>query len=894
VDALPGESSREAMAFSRALQLSAALSPPQLPARLAEDNRNRDDEFLDARESEAVGWRRHLADLLAEEEAHGRFFLLLPVFLGLGAILWLSLAASPPAGLGLVSLPLIIAAATCNRAGRRGWSCALMASGLILAGTGLAQVESLRNDTIVLDTPVTTQIEGLVEKREAAAGGRWRYTVRILTTAAPVITRPPERAVLLSRTAHQPFETGTRIAGRARLSPPSGPALPGLADFAFSAYFQGIGAVGFFYGSPQKVGIGTHEHWSTRILGKLYELRSDIGTRIRAIVPGDAGAFAAAIVTDERRAIWEKTIEALRVAGLAHIVAISGLNMALAAGIFFVGARVLLSLFSGFAQRFPVKKIAALGALAMVTAYYLISGFGVSAERAYVMMVIMLASVLFDRPSISLHNVALSALVILVLSPSAVLGPSFQMSFSATAALVAGYAAWSSLHGDPHDPLAARRPAVLAATAALSSMVAGVVLTSLIGALSTSIFSVSHFHRVATYGLAGNLAAMPIISLIVMPFGMLAMLLMPFGLEAPFLKLMGFGVEMVISVAETVASWGGDVPVGRQHGWFLPVASLGFLLLVLLRTRLKLLGLPVIAAALILSFWTDNAARPSLLVSDDASLVALIDGQTAATNRKTPPDFIYGQWQNALMIDRTLAPIMPRRTTAAKTQDLPPDPLKSAPARPAADAAPSRQMATDADADKPASEIAADIRAVAPEESNPAGTSDADALQLNSGRTETGASPRKPPDPPLTKQQLREAATAMDKAMTSAPPGQFTCIAGLGCFARSREKVRIATIEDPRYAGTACDTADIVIAARARFETCRSGALILTGTTLRKTGSLEIRFAGSTRRLDWQATGASLGNKRPWSIHRTYDWRRRIHDDTLPQPVASLLSDSGG
>lgn len=882
VDVSPGESSREAMAFSHGLRLPAAISP-QLPARLAEDNRDLDDEFLDARESEHSSWRQRLASLVVEEEAHGRLFLLVPVFIGLGAIVWLSLAEPPPAGFGLLALPLIMTAIVLGRAGRRSVSLALMMPGLICAGAGLAQIESLRNHTTILDTPVTTQIEGLVERREAAAGGRWRYTVRILTTGTPVIARAPERATLLSRTAHEAFETGTRISGRARLSPPSGPALPGLADFAFSAYFQGIGAVGYFYGSPQKVGTEAHDTWSTTILGKLFELRSDIGTRIRAVVPGDAGAFAAAIVTDERRAISEKTIEALRVAGLAHIVAISGLNMALAAGIFFVGARMLFSLFAGFAQRFAVKKIAAVGALAMVTAYYLISGFGVSAERAYVMMVIMLASVLFDRPSISLHNVALSALVILVLTPSAVLGPSFQMSFSATAALVAGYAAWSSLHGDPHNPLAARRPALLAATAALSSMVAGVVLTSLIGALSTSIFSVSHFHRVATYGLAGNLAAMPIISLIVMPFGMLAMLLMPFGLEAPFLKLMGFGVQLVITVAETVAGWGGDAPVGRQPGWFLPLASLGFLILVLLRTRLKLLGVPVIAAALILSLWPDNAARPSLLISEDASLVALIDGTTAATNRRTPPDFIYRQWQNALMIDKTLAPIMPRRNT---TSEVSPSGTARATYSPSGAIA-AESHAVKAAPETPTSTSAADHGDFPLEEPPPTNASKATAS--------TAASPpRKAPAPPLTTQELRAAAGAMVDAIDGAPPGQFTCIPRVGCFASSLERVRIAVIEDPRYAGTACDTADIVIAARSRFETCRSGALMLTEVSLRKTGALEIRFAGSTRIPDWTASGASTGNARPWSVHRTYDWRRRIFDETLPQPVVELLSDSGG
>ncbi|MGG2477763.1 ComEC/Rec2 family competence protein, partial [Rhizobium sp. BR5] len=63
-----------------------------------------------------------------------------------------------------------------------------------------------------------------------------------------------------------------------------------------------------------------------------------------------------------------------------------------------------------------------------------------------------------------------------------------------------------------------------------------------IGGLSTAIYSVEHFQRVTTYGLFANLAAMPLMSLIVMPFGLIAMLLMPFGLDAPFLKVMGFGM----------------------------------------------------------------------------------------------------------------------------------------------------------------------------------------------------------------------------------------------------------------------------------------------------------------------------------------------------------------
>ncbi|MDJ1634446.1 ComEC/Rec2 family competence protein [Rhizobium rhizogenes] len=280
-------------------------------------------------------------------------------------------------------------------------------------------------------------------------------------------------------------------------------------------------------------------------------LRNSIGDRIRRTLPGDTGAFAAALVTDERRAISEATTEALRTAGLTHIIAISGLNMALSAGIFYVGLRYVLSLFFGVAQAWPTKKIAAFGALVTVTAYYLISGFGVSAERAFIMMAIMLIAVLFDRPSISLRNVALSAIIILVLSPSQVLGPSFQMSYAATLALVSGYTLWTRRR---HRETVFSRFRILRPLFFISRFFGGIASTSFLGGASTAIFSIEHFHRLATYGLAANLAAVPIVSFIVMPFGMAAMLLMPFGLDAPFWQVTGKGLELVIGIATTVAA----------------------------------------------------------------------------------------------------------------------------------------------------------------------------------------------------------------------------------------------------------------------------------------------------------------------------------------------------
>jgi len=778
--------------------------------------------------------------MLAEEIAHGHGFLFVPVVIGAGAVCWFVLPESPAFRPFFLAFCALTALATVTRHRAGGVGLLLPGAALFLGGMMLAELEAWRRDTIILDSPVTTELTGAVERREVDADGRWRYIVRVERTANPEVRRPPERVSLLARARHEPVGTGETIGGRVRISPPSGPALPGLNDFAFSSYFDGIGAVGFFYGVPKKeAGQAPSPGFAAELESRLFALRSAIASRIREAVPGDAGAFAAAIVTDERRAISKETTEALRLSGLAHIVAISGLNMALAAGIFFVGVRTALSFFTGFAQAYAIKKIAAFGALAMATAYYLISGFGVSAERAYIMMAVMLTAVFFDRPSISLRNVALSALIIIAISPSEILGPSFQMSFAATVALVAGYALWKH-RADKRDPepLPFRHPVVTPVLASWN-FAAGVFVTSLIGGISTAIFSVEHFHRLATYGLAANLAAMPVISFLVMPAGLVGMLLMPFGLDAPFLKLMGLGLEAVIAIARHVAAWGGDVGIGRQHPWFLVVATAGFLLLTLLRTRLRLVGIPLLAVALLLS-WEERAKPlPDLLVSEDGTIVALVNGETVATNRTRPSDFTYDQWKRALLVSDPIKPEMSPSSDKAsdKLPAKPPD--RPPPAKPRAGNA---------------------------------------SAQKTGERAE------------LTSEETEAARAGIKKA----PVGRFICTPRAWCAARTEEGVVVAAVEDGRYAGAACDVATIVIAPRARFDRCRSGALMVDGKTLRKTGALEVSLNGAKSIQHWQIHAAMAGQDRPWTRHRHYDWRNRTFDMSLPEPLRSLISDSGG
>lgn len=786
---------------------------------------------------------------LRREHDHGHFFHFVPVFLGTGAVLWFCLGQPPPtvalallccAGIG-VSLLL----AGCNPIGCRLTTVAAF----VLAGMLLADLEARRSATTMLDSGVTTVVAGVVERREAGANGEWRYVVRLTSTAEPRLRRAPERVSLLARGKGPPAMLGDLLTGRARLSPPSGPALPGLNDFSFASYFDGIGAVGFFLGAPRGLGPGPGEEslWAVSER-QLFSVRDGISNRIRSVIGGDPGAFAASIITGERRSMSRDATEALRLSGLAHITAISGLNMALASGIFFVGLRMALSLLPGLAQAVPIKKIAAAGALLAAFAYLMISGYQVSAVRAFLMTAIMLVAVLFDRPAISLRNLALAAIVIIATTPSAVMGPSFQMSFAATAALIAGYAAWRA-RPRRGTSLQLTFPGVRLLGEG-GKLVAGTFLTSLIGGLSTAIFAIAHFHRLAPHGLEANLAAMPIISILVMPAGLIAMLLMPFGLDAPFLMIMGIGLEWVLVIAHGVAGWGEAIGFTRMPGWFLPVASIGLLLMTLLRSWLRHAGSVLLAAVIAAAALAPRTPPADVLIAEDGRLVGLrLSPQSLATNRTRPPRFIFEQWQAALGTGEHLSP-----TDLGK----------------AADGVPA--------AETPATAPSA-VSAAPPVKSAPQAT---------------------PPGrqvPRWSEGELRKARERMRTALKQVGEGRFACEGKSWCVARLGSGWTIATVEDAAFVGGACDVADIVVSARrVAFPSCRSGARLFTAETLRSSGAVELSL-GDRKAREMRGIASFSGDYRPWSVHRLYDWRSdSFQADPVPDGAvpSAPAGDAGG
>jgi len=373
---------------------------------------------------------------------------------------------------------------------------------------------------------------------------------------------------------------------QARLSPPRAPLRPGSYDFARDLYFQGIGATGLAVGEIKITAPPRRPSLWLMYASVIETMRDGIDRRIRAAVPGDAGSIASALITGKRDAISATLNEAMYISSLAHVLSISGYHMAVVAGVVFFLVRAVLALIPGFALRRPIKKWAALAALAAATFYLLLSGAEVATQRSYYMTAFVLGAVLIDRQALTLRTIGAAAILVLLLAPEAVIHPSFQMSFAATLALIAAYERglpWKTKYAD--TPLGAR--------IALWGVyeIAGLIFASLIAGLGTTPYAAYHFHRMAPYGVLANLLAMPIVSAWIMPAGMLGLLAMPFGFDDPLWKLMGMGIEWMSAIALWVASLPGAV--GRIPAFGvapLLLCSAGLVMLCLMRSPLQRSG----------------------------------------------------------------------------------------------------------------------------------------------------------------------------------------------------------------------------------------------------------------------------------------------------------------
>lgn len=566
--------------------------------------------FPDA-SARAENFIEHLKVLLVLEAAPGRLIPWLPVGFGTGVVLYFTADREP--ALWAVSA-VAVSAIACAVAARRRMLplAAALAFASIACGFAIATIKSASIAHPILHYAATADIKGFVEIREEREKSD-RIVVRTTEVDGLRLNEVPKRIRVAVRKGTAPL-VGEFVAFRARLLPPLGPLRPGGYDFARDMFFQGIGASGYVFGRIKVEKPPVERDFALRYQAFIDGMRELVDDRIRANLSGDRGSIASALITGKRDAISAPVNDAMYVSSLAHVLSISGYHMAVVAGVVFFVLRAGLAVFPGFATRRPIKKWAAVAALAAATFYLLLSGAEVATQRSYIMIAIVLIGVLFDRPALTFRTLAVAAFAVLLLAPQAVIHPSFQMSFAATLALVSGYQFTLPWHAGADSSLKQR--------AALwgAREIVGLVLASLVAGLATTPYAAFHFHRMAPYGVLANLLAMPVVSAWVMPMGILGVVALPFGFDAPFWRLMGSGLDWMIAVAQWVANLPGAVGHIAAFGVGpLLLASAGLLLICLLRTRLRWSGAAMILVA---SIWASTNPQPDIYVAGD--------GQTAA------------------------------------------------------------------------------------------------------------------------------------------------------------------------------------------------------------------------------------------------------------------------
>lgn len=563
------------------------------------------------------------------------YLLWVPVFLGIGIGVYFSLRFEP---LGAVLWGGVL---FCGMfwALHRSWSheasLIFAVLGYCFLGAALAQSQTNRVAAPVLGYPIYGRLEGDIHLIDRSQSDALRLTLGNVQHEKLSPDKTPKfvRISLHDVANEVEIRVGRRIATKAYLMPPMRPVEPRGFDFRRHAWFQSLGAVGYARSAVKDMGNATPS-----LQGSIAKLRDRLSLAIRARIEGVVGGVASALITGDRAHVPKDVWEDLRRSNLAHLLAISGLHMGLLVTVVYGVVR-----FSSvvMARRWQgAETLASMAALSVALAYLVMSGASIATQRAFIMVAVMLVGIVVARRGVTIRAVAIAAIIILTLRPSSLLSPGFQMSFSATLALVACFR-WVCHNGYLRRGILGWLQSLF-----LSSFVAG---------MATAPFAAAHFNQIVTLGLFANILTVPVVGIIVVPAGVLGLVLMPFGAEGAAFWIMGQGISWVLCVAHWISSleYAALLIVSPPSGVLalLALSGLGFILLKD-QTRWGFLLLLLPAAVL----WAASE-RPNILIEDRGKLVGAFDRDEFALSRLKGQSFVADVWMenSGVLVSREMA-----------------------------------------------------------------------------------------------------------------------------------------------------------------------------------------------------------------------------------------------
>jgi len=455
--------------------------------------------------------------------------------------------------------------------------------------------------------PPVVSIEGrLAEEPVRWAADRTRLLLDVHAYQAGLDRRPTTGRVQLTIYGEtEPLGQGQRVHAEVRLHRPIGFRNPGGFDHPAHLRREGILLVGSGRGEQVTPLTPDTPPWPVRV-------RRWAVDAIHAQLPESSAALLAGLLLGERSALPSETDEAFRRAGVYHVLAVSGFNVALIASTVFAS----FSLFGA-----PRRVTVGVAAIVLV-GFALVVGGQPSVLRATVMGLLLLLGVFLDRESQLMNALCLAGLTLLAWSPTDLWDPGFQLSFAATAGIIylaAPFIGFLTERGWPR-------------------WLGAAVAVSLAAQLPVTPIMLAHFNQLSLIGVAANLLVVPLAG----PATTLGMLALLTQLVSETAAALLFNTLWLLLIALRIVVWAAAaVPAAMVHlpapSWAAVTAWCGALLLVphlttRIWTRAAASGFLTLSAVLSVWPWVspgDGRLRITFLDvgQGDATLVELPEGR---------------------------------------------------------------------------------------------------------------------------------------------------------------------------------------------------------------------------------------------------------------------------
>lgn len=538
----------------------------------------------------------------------------IPVFFGIGIILYFSLKSECDVVYLLASLFLVSSCVFFRKIRLIGIVSILLFLGVLASYCR----------THILNTPMLNEkveyctLFGDIELAESTQNG-----IRFVVSNVECEDLNLRKVSLTWRTKKSAYDyiPGSRMKFYVILDPIYNKTFDNAYDFRKQSFFNSISARGYIIRPPKLLSSPKQNQWSVF----KNSLRQSIDKRIDNATQGDQAAIIKTLITGNKSELSEDIRRAYSDAGIAHILAISGLHIGIIAGLFFIFFRRLICLLSPWITlSYDIKKIASALAMIFVFGYLQISGESVPAVRSFIMYGLIVFAILLNRSAFSMRSVAVAAMAIMLVKPEAILFPSFQMSFSAVIALIAFY---ENRHANSTKWMA----------------VLSLLCSSVVASVATSPFVVNTFHRLSVLGVFSNLVVVPLMSFVTMPLAVFSVLLMPLGCEHYVLQLLGYSIDFITYVAQSVTSVKyAAIQLHNPSTISFVCVVIGGLLCALLTSKIRWSGLLLVSLGLIMYC---NQPKPLVYVSAYDKVVGInCDGNMCFNNlsslRRTTADFV--------------------------------------------------------------------------------------------------------------------------------------------------------------------------------------------------------------------------------------------------------------